>query len=543
VNGPLNLRKSIWLSLGLCVAILAPRAYLAVHDQGMIWADEIFQTLEPGHRLAFGYGLVPWEFQFGARSWLLPGLIGGFMKLLAAFGLDHGLGLAIGTKLLFALGAAVTFYPLLRLAHVMGGTAATLLLGIGAIAFPASLLYSSRALAEVACAPLVTWSLWALWPSELASGSPQGRLDPKSGTTRATARRMAGVGFLLGLATVLRYQNVVLLVAFIVIVAARHSRRGALALAAGGLAALLVGGLLDWVTWGRPFQSTIIQLRFNLIWGGGERWGVSPPSFYLRAMLASNGPALLVLVLGFVAGLARTWPVAVPALLFLAIHSVVPHKELRFLYPALPLFLMCAAVGLAVLIERARWLRKRPAETAALLAGALVLVFGLHARRVTFEDIGQGDQVPGEAGPQTRSVWGCLDQQNRLLADVGGRADLCGLILPDANAYWTGGYSYLRRRVPILWPEDPGVARTAFSNPRRNIENQLQQHVPLVALQDLDAANYALLSPDQKMGDPRYQIVGHRGGYALFRRDGSCRPPRDLVRRYGRLRPIGVEVP
>ena len=168
MNGPVNLRKPVWLWLGLCVAILAPRAYLAVHDQGVIWADEIFQTLEQGHRLAFGYGLVPWEYQSGARSWLLPGVIGGFMKLLAKLGLDQGLGLVVGTKLLFAVGAAATFYPMLRLAHGMGGAAASLLLGIAAIAFPASLLYSSRALAEVACAPLITWSLWILWPCGLA---------------------------------------------------------------------------------------------------------------------------------------------------------------------------------------------------------------------------------------------------------------------------------------------------------------------------------------------------------------------------------------
>ena len=534
MNGPVNLRKPVWLSLGLCAAIFAPRAYLAVHDQGLIWADEIFQTLEQGHRLAFGYGLVPWEFQFGARSWLLPAVIGGFMKLLAAMGVDHGLGLVVGTKLLLALGAAVTFYPMLRLAHVMGGGAAALLLGIGAIAFPTSLLYSSRALAEVACAPLVTWSLWALWP---------GGLDPKTGATRATARRMAGAGFLLGLATVLRYQTGVLLAALVVIVAARYSLRGALALAAGGLAALILGGLLDWVTWDRPFQSTVIQLRFNLIWSGGERWGVSPPSFFLRTMLDTNGLAVLVLLLGFLAGLARTWPVAVPALLFFALHSAVSHKELRFLYPVLPLFLMGAAVGLAALIERAPWLRKRPQETAAVVAGALLLAFGVSARQVTFEDIGQGAEVPGEAGPQTRSVWGCLDGQNRLLAEVGRHADLCGLILPDANPYWTGGYSYLHRRVPILWPEDPGVGRTAFSNPRRNTENSLQRHMPLVERQDLDAANYALLSPDQEMGDPRYQLVGQRGGYALYRREGSCQSAREPVRRYGRLRPMGVGVP
>src|SRR5713226_3429456 len=29
------------------------------------WGDEIFQAIEPAHRLVYGYGLVPWEFQLG----------------------------------------------------------------------------------------------------------------------------------------------------------------------------------------------------------------------------------------------------------------------------------------------------------------------------------------------------------------------------------------------------------------------------------------------------------------------------------------------
>ena len=108
------------------------------------------------------------------------------MKLLAKLKLDQGLALVIGTKLLFAVGAAVTFYPMLRLAHVMGGAAASLLLGIAAIAFPASLLYSSRALAEVACAPLITWSLWILWPC----GSLRARVGPTPNS--AWCRRASG---------------------------------------------------------------------------------------------------------------------------------------------------------------------------------------------------------------------------------------------------------------------------------------------------------------------------------------------------------------
>ena len=42
-----------------------------VFSPAIAHVDEIFQSIEQGHRLVFGYGIVPWEFQYGARSWLL----------------------------------------------------------------------------------------------------------------------------------------------------------------------------------------------------------------------------------------------------------------------------------------------------------------------------------------------------------------------------------------------------------------------------------------------------------------------------------------
>src|SRR3954465_10825248 len=63
----------------------APRIYLALNDHSVFWPDEIYQSIEPAHRVAFGYGLVSWEFRDGARSWLLPGLLSAVMKFAALF--------------------------------------------------------------------------------------------------------------------------------------------------------------------------------------------------------------------------------------------------------------------------------------------------------------------------------------------------------------------------------------------------------------------------------------------------------------------------
>ena len=42
--------------------------------------DEIFQTQEPAHRLAYGYGVVAWEWRQGARSWVFPAFLAGVMR-------------------------------------------------------------------------------------------------------------------------------------------------------------------------------------------------------------------------------------------------------------------------------------------------------------------------------------------------------------------------------------------------------------------------------------------------------------------------------
>jgi alpha-1,6-mannosyltransferase len=42
-------------------------------------------------------------------------------------------------------------------------------------------------------------------------------------------------------------------------------------------------------------------------------------------------------------------PYLLPILAYLLLYSVLPHKELRFIFPALPILNMCAGFGMAKL--------------------------------------------------------------------------------------------------------------------------------------------------------------------------------------------------
>ena len=502
-----------WLWVGLCAAIFLPRAYLAIHDRGVLWSDEIFQTLEQGHRLAFGYGFVPWEFKEGARSYLLPGIIAFAMKLFAMLGITSGAALAAGVKLGFAFLAALTFYPFLRMAYAVAGIYAAMFLAVLAAIFPACFIYGSRAMAEVASAPCLAFGLWLLWP--VGMGPYVARrpfIDAPSWWQHLP--RLLIAGCLLGLSMLLRYQNGVLLPVILAIVALRAGLRCAVATTLGAVLVVLLGGLLDWLTWRHAFQSLIVYVRFNLVESGANQWGIAKRGYYLRFMLASNGPLVLAVAAAFIFALRRTWAVTVLALLFLAIHSFIPHKEMRFLYPVLPIFLFGSAVGLAMALGNLPYDRRGKLIAACATAGFMALVFSVRATNVRFAEIGQLMEEGAYGGPTKRTVWGGYGERNDLFSKAGQRPDLCGLSVPGMNAYWTGGYTYLHRRVPLLWSGTSG---------------------------DNEAANYSIVGPGQRpIADARYRLVEKSGPYGLYRRDGGCKKPLRSSMEFGRLLPTGI---
>src|SRR5258708_28447258 len=67
-------RKRLMLFF-LCAIAIALRLYFAFASPSIAHPDEIFQNQEQAHRLVYGYGIVPWEFREGVRSWILPGLL------------------------------------------------------------------------------------------------------------------------------------------------------------------------------------------------------------------------------------------------------------------------------------------------------------------------------------------------------------------------------------------------------------------------------------------------------------------------------------
>jgi phosphatidylinositol glycan class B len=466
---------------GLVAVAIVVRVWIAIREHGIYWPDEIHQTVEQGHRLAFGHGLVSWEFQDGLRSWALPGILAGWLKLLSLVGVDSGLGLMIGAKLLLALGSGLAVLACARVAERLAGPTAAIVAAGLSIAFPASLIVGMRLFTEAISAPLIMASALLI----MAPGR----------------RRAALAGALVGLSYLFRYQNGVVAAGFFFILLRDPERRRggeALSFAAAVAAVVVGGGLLDWLTWGSPFYSLIAYVRFNMVQHGADKFGTSPPMFYVQIAWQTLGAWLIVLVIGWLAAARRAPGFTAILLTYWLIHVAIPHKEARFLYTVVPLALALAAVGFAILIDR--WARGQGAgarRKARLAAAALVVVatlgFGWRAVRMKLSDVAIRPQ-DSESGTE-ESVWGDLSNINRSLSWVGQQDDACGVVLAAVYPVWTGGYSYLHRDIPLLGNPD-----------------------------SLPAGNYAITSSEM-MEPPGYELVKSFGGRRIFRRDGACEPP------------------
>lgn len=404
----------------------------------MLWPDEIYQTTEQAHRLAFGYGFRPWEFSLGLRSWVLSGALSLVMRVAAAFGASSGLALMTTVQLVLALLGVAAVVGAMVLAWRLGGPTGSLLAGGLAVAFPMLLVYGAHPFAETVSACLLV-----LAPA-LALG--RGRL----------AHWTAGA--LAGLATVIRPQNGVVALGILALLLMRPGRRPAHRYLVGAGAVVLSAGLLDWLTWGAPFASFWRYVRFHIVEGGAGAFGTASWHYYLQHLLSANGPFALLALVGLVLAARRApWLVATVAS-YVVLHSLVGHKELRFVLPVVPLALGLAGAGLGEVLDRALTSRRAPSRARpgemrpvwvrpAVLAvvALLAAAFTYSAGRETFGRLGEARPELAETSP-----WHHVESWNLLLSAAGEQPSLCGLAVVPLNVVFTGGYSYLHRDVPLF---------------------------------------------------------------------------------------------
>lgn len=478
------------MALGLMLlGALCLRAWATLRFPNVVWPDEIHQTLEQAHRLAFGRGFVPWEFRDGARSWLLPGALAGIMRITPG---DGTAPLRAVQLLLCALALAPVAVAQVIAARARGVVAGLVAGGLAATWFEL-ILFSPKALNEVVAAHLLLAGL---------------HLE-----AACAHRRRWGLlaGALLGGAVVLRMH---LLPATLLGLAcsARGDRRRWSLLLPGVASVVALAGLVDLFTWGLPFRSFVTALRFNVLEGRSAEFGVAPWSAYLEVLASTWSWSALALVPLAILGARRRPSFAVAALALLGTHAAFAHKEYRFIYPAVLLAIVLASLGAG---EVWGWLADRVAASGRALAAAALLLCagGMSLWRALEYQTTPIDPLDATATPRwTHEAWGLES-----MTAAGARPDLCGLGLVAVSWIWTGGYTYLHRDVPIflIVDEQDGAATAGGYN---------SVIAPATLIPNLTGFTVRRCWP---------------GGECLAERPGGCRPiPGDQINE--RLRSWGA---
>ena len=484
------------LPLVLGLAFVA-RAGVALAGDFVLHPDEIMQYLEPAHRLAFGNGVVYWEYFYGARSWLVPGLVAGVLKLLDAVGLGEPRWYVDGVKLVFcALSLAIPAGMYWFARHHFSEATARMALVAGAFWYELA-GFAHKPLTEfVATTPLI--GLLALCASP---GAKPRRLVLQAATLAVLAAAIR-----------LQYAPVVLVLLGIVFLRSRLKLLLTLATAAG----CGVIGIFDALTWDSGFlHSYVTNVRFNLVIG---QWRVneSPPYQFLWWLtLAAGGLSGLCFVKSL------RWPrrygllLALIAVMLVA-HSVQAHKEYRFIFAVIPLWLLIGADLVARVaarvanVERSDWSR--------WITGAAATLFVAVSVAGILNALPYQERVY-RAWSQETGMVGFVRNQDPVFAAYRYLARAPGVTAVwqvDRPYYNLPGYYYLHRAIPFY---------DAFTG--RGVSHNLPT---------ISASVSHLLSAQPDLAVPGYSLVRDFGGLLILRRDAT-RPP---VRQWRHHAPVMV---
>lgn len=413
-----------WLFALLVIAFTA-RLVVAIAFPSVYFPDETFQYWEQGYRLVFGYGIVPWEYKAGIRTWIVPGAIGGVIWFVNQLGGGPAVWKA-AVQVLLSLASLGIVSTAFFWARRLSGTGAAVLAAFVAAIWFEFIYFSARPFTEVLAAATLFPSAYLL----CAVPNPSRR-----------AQILAGA--LLGLSLVLRL-HLAPAVLVIAVATMRHlSWPKWLLPAAAATAVVLLAGLLDWVTWGAPFYSFWQNFAINVLEGKAASFGTNPFFWYLLHY-ANAWPGFVAIMLGLlVLGLRRSPLLALVPLVILITHSLVDHKEYRFLYPGLPFVMTLASVGAAELFA----LSTRKLTVAGRRWAFLALAF---AWLITSISLAAQDGF--------RPNFEHMSGQIRLFAKAGSVPQACGLGISGATWADTPGYVGLARDIPIYFVEQEEAA-------------------------------------------------------------------------------------
>ncbi len=408
--------------------------------------DEIGQYLEQAHRLTFGYGNIPWEYRVGMRSWLMPLLLAGPMKLGGVLAPDS-IAYFYWPKLLVAACSLSMLWAGWRLGRAISEIHGWTAMFVAAFWYE-FIFFGSHAITEpVAVAAILPAA------ALLLTGQP-------------SRRDLVIAGFLLGIGVILRFHYGPAVAMIGILALWGHVRERLLYLLIGGLLAAALSAGIDLWFGQFPFGWIVTNFQFNVLHDVASQYGVSPVYAYIQDYVRYWGLAFIPMFLCILPAIKYYRGLFWVAVLNVVIHSLIAHKEYRFIFLTTAIFLLLAAIGAA---EIAKWVRQRLAPTVPSWAALAVIPLWLGTSATL-----------ASTGPRN-DMWSYFNTSMSMVSKAGRLPGTCGFAFEYTEFWTSGAFVTLHRNVPFFLERGLGLAARKSGEPL----NATAGYNTLVALETL----------------------------------------------------------
>ncbi|MCY3410240.1 MAG: hypothetical protein INQ03_01260 [Candidatus Heimdallarchaeota archaeon] len=450
------------------------RIQAALKATGIVHPDEIFQSIEMAHYVVYGRAYIPAEFQMNnpfiesyakARSYVFPLIFAAIMQFGEAFHLDYHTQTLVLIRLFLAFNSILLIPVVKKFSIALSGDEWT---GIFAAAYVSiwfrAVEYTVRPFTNTFFLPMLFYGMY--WGLRLINED-----------IIMNTRHHLAIIFGLGLSTYVRTDLGILVFAIVITTFNYNKLKLYLFMILDGMIGWILCAMVDFYYFEEWFVVPINWYTFNVKEQHSDLFGLYPPSFYLNALIFSDGLFLmsilmiaLALYIGFrwnsvqITMIKRKQIVAYIELIgaifisWMIISNVWraegSHKELRFAIGALILVIILMA-HFTILVARIiyetvvyqeiahqsltteekiisvrlnkQWLRR------SIIAFFLILIL-----------------IVSIDGYSTRYHTETFDDVNNAMIYVGNQENVTGVII-ISQWFLTGGNAYFHADAEIFW--------------------------------------------------------------------------------------------
>jgi GPI mannosyltransferase 3 len=460
-----KLQRGWWGKIHLIAVVgLLLRLLFTFRCDTIYHPDEIFQYVEQAHRWAFGYGNIPWEYRYGIRSWILPGFIAGLLHILHILNIEDPNIYTAAIKVFFCVVSISLIYSSYIITRNIASEKAARIACVLTSFWYELVSIASKAIPEMISAYLIMGAIICL-------------------VTKSSREKTILFGIACSLITLLRYQYLGAVIILFIAAAIKWKKQDILIIIGILFSFVLAAGYLDYLTWGSFFASYYNNFLFNSTYKISELFGVEPPWYYFL-----GGAFISTIFTSFlIPQHRRPWLLIICIFSIILPHSLIAHKEFRFILAVIPLCLILTAITISDVILNNKIISEFNDKSESITRLGLISPLSITTKKIRVKLLRKIQQTyldkEGELIYSKSAIKKIFISVTTILVLVlvagapkfqptlsaylflHKESDLVALFNKHSSWGSTGAYYYLHRNIPIYYPDEVKSLDIKFFSP------------------------------------------------------------------------------